>query len=40
MIPHLNLKNTLKFKSDDSRTEEEMKCYFSSLIRKPVSFIY
>ena len=39
MILHVNIKNPLKFKSDDSITREDMKYHFSGLTRK-INFIY
>lgn len=40
MIPHINIKNPLKSKSDYSGTKKPMKCHFSSLMLKSISFSY
>lgn len=39
MIPHINIKNSLKVKSDDSRTKKYVKCHFSVLTLK-TNFVY
>lgn len=39
MIPHINIKNSLKVKSDDSRTKKYVKSHFSVLTLK-TNFVY
>ena len=40
MIPHINIKSSLKFTSDDTGTKEDINVIFQALLEKSTSFIY